>query len=79
MGGKINNEIYVNHDGKRVYFCCKGCISRFNKNPAKYVKKLEADGEALKQPSDKDNINKANCGSEKTDNQQKRKSTCGCS
>ena len=41
MGEKINPEIYVDHNGKRIYFCCKGCINKFKADPVKYMKKLE--------------------------------------
>ncbi len=44
MGGKINKEIYADHDGKRVYFCCTMCIDTFKKDPAKYIEKLKKDG-----------------------------------
>jgi YHS domain-containing protein len=44
MGGKINKDLYVDHDGKRVYVCCKGCIGAVQKDPEKYIKKLEDDG-----------------------------------
>ncbi len=47
MGGKINKAIFVDHGGKRVYLCCKGCIAEFGKDPAKYVKKLEDQGVTL--------------------------------
>ena len=47
MGGKINKEIYADYEGKRVYFCCKGCIGEFKKDPAKHIKKLEEEGVAL--------------------------------
>jgi hypothetical protein len=47
MGGKINKALYVDHDGKRIYVCCKGCIGAVQKDPEKYIKKLEADGVAL--------------------------------
>ena len=47
MGGKVNKDLYVDHDGKRVYVCCKGCIGAVEKDPEKYIKKLEADGVAL--------------------------------
>ena len=40
MGGKVNKEIYADHDGKRVYFCCAMCIDTFKKDPAKYLKKM---------------------------------------
>ena len=47
MGGKINKDIFVDHEGKRVYLCCKGCIAEFKKDPAKYIKKLEDAGVTL--------------------------------
>lgn len=40
MGGKIDKAIFVEYKGKKVYFCCPGCIEEFNKNPDKYTKKL---------------------------------------
>ncbi len=53
MGGKINKEIYADHDGKRVYFCCAMCIDTFKKNPEEILKKMEADGvNPLKVPSE---------------------------
>jgi hypothetical protein len=36
MGGAITTI----HDGQEVKFCCKGCITSFNKDPAKYIKKM---------------------------------------
>jgi YHS domain-containing protein len=47
MGGNINKNIYTDYQGKRVYFCCPQCIAEFNKEPGKYLKKLEADGVKL--------------------------------
>jgi len=44
MGGKINKEIYADHDGKRVYFCCAMCPEPFKKDPAKYIEKMKKDG-----------------------------------
>ncbi|MBN2133616.1 MAG: YHS domain-containing protein [Sedimentisphaerales bacterium] len=40
MGGAINKAIFVEYQGKKVYFCCKGCETEFNKEPEKYVAKL---------------------------------------
>lgn len=45
MGGTINKKVYADYEGKRVYFCCKACIPEFNKDPAKYMKKLEETGQ----------------------------------
>jgi YHS domain-containing protein len=39
-GGKIDPKVFTEYKGKRVYFCCEGCIEPFKKNPEKYVKKL---------------------------------------
>ncbi len=42
-GGKLGSMgepvIYV-YEGQEIRFCCAGCISRFEKNPEKYMKKL---------------------------------------
>jgi YHS domain-containing protein len=51
MGGKINKEIYADYEGKRVYFCCEGCIDVFKKDPKKYVKQLEDKGVTLDKAS----------------------------
>lgn len=40
MGGKINKELFADHDGKRVYFCCPACLPKFEKEPEKYIKIL---------------------------------------
>jgi len=47
MGGKINKDLYVDHDGRRIYVCCKGCIAAVKKEPAKYIKVLESKGETV--------------------------------
>jgi YHS domain-containing protein len=40
MGGAIDKTIFTEYKGKKVYFCCKGCVDTFNANPEKYVAKL---------------------------------------
>ena len=44
MGNAINKDLYVDHDGKRIYVCCRGCIGLIEKNPEKYLNKLKHDG-----------------------------------
>jgi YHS domain-containing protein len=44
MGGNIDKNFYADHNGKRVYFCCGGCVAPFKKDPEKYIKKLESEG-----------------------------------
>jgi hypothetical protein len=36
--------VYADYNGKRVYFCCAGCIPQFKQDPGMYLKKLEAEG-----------------------------------
>jgi len=40
MGGDINNDIFVEYKGKKVYFCCPGCVEKFKADPEKYLSKL---------------------------------------
>ena len=40
MGGKINPDLFVEYEGKKVYFCCAGCSEQFLKDPQKYLSKL---------------------------------------
>ncbi len=34
-------EVYTDYEGRRVYFCCAGCIASFEKDPQKYLMKLD--------------------------------------
>lgn len=36
------------HEGQEIKLCCKSCKKDFNKEPAKYLKKLEGAGKADK-------------------------------
>lgn len=40
MGGEIDKDIYVDYQGRRIYFCCPGCPEEFQKDPEKYIEKL---------------------------------------
>jgi YHS domain-containing protein len=44
MGGKINQEVYTDYQGQRIYFCCAGCIGVFKKDPEKYLQKMKEQG-----------------------------------
>ena|SRR3989339_1185686 len=56
-GGKINREVFFDHEGKRVYFCCADCVAKFESEPAKYLKKMESQGiELEKAPQPKHEI-----------------------
>ncbi len=39
-GKPISKEAFVQADGKKVYFCCKGCSGKYEADPAKYKAKL---------------------------------------
>jgi YHS domain-containing protein len=40
MGQPINKDVFVEHKGKKVYFCCPGCEQKFQADPEKYIAKL---------------------------------------
>ena len=41
LGGMGKPYVFA-HEGREVQFCCKGCLKDFNKNPKKYLAKLDA-------------------------------------
>lgn len=45
MGNPINKNLYVDYKGKRVYFCCGPCPSRFMRYPDAYLKRLASVGQ----------------------------------
>jgi len=47
MGNPIDKNFFVDSDGKRIYVCCGMCLSTVKKNPAQFVKQLEAEGITL--------------------------------
>ncbi len=46
MGEKIDRKVYADYGGRRIYFCCQGCIDKFNRDPQKYVKQMDQDAAA---------------------------------
>lgn len=47
MKGEIDKNIYVDHEGSRIYFCCQACVETFKKDPDTYLKRLEETGVTL--------------------------------
>lgn len=43
MGGSAEKDVYLDYEGVRVHFCCKGCDRKFLEDPAKYLKVLGID------------------------------------
>lgn len=46
-GEKINPQMYVDVQGKRIYVCCPGCITKIKAEPDKYIQQMEAEGIVL--------------------------------
>ena len=40
VGKPINKNVFTVYKGKKVYFCCPGCDSKFKADPEKYISKL---------------------------------------
>jgi len=43
--GEMGKPFEYEYKGREIKFCCKNCVKDFQKDPAKYVKKIE-EGEA---------------------------------
>ena len=39
--GEMGKPFVFEHDGKEVQLCCKSCKKKFDKDPEKFMKKLE--------------------------------------
>jgi len=39
--GAMGKPVSLNYEGQEVLFCCKSCIKDFNKNPKKFIAKLD--------------------------------------
>jgi hypothetical protein len=39
-GNPVDPGVYVDYQGKRVYFCCTTCQAAFRKEPGKYLPRL---------------------------------------
>ena len=50
---KIDPEVTSQYKGKTIAFCCADCQKGFNKEPAKFIKKVEAE-EAKNKKAEKD-------------------------
>jgi YHS domain-containing protein len=48
--GEMGDPFVYEYKGREIKFCCKGCLKDFNKDPQKYLKKIE-DAEAKAKPA----------------------------
>lgn len=39
---KINPKVFVDHEGRRVYFCCPGCTDAFEQDPQRFLSIIDA-------------------------------------
>jgi YHS domain-containing protein len=39
--GEMGKPYVFVHEGREIKLCCKSCLKKFDKEPAKYLKKLE--------------------------------------
>lgn len=46
--GEMGKPYTLVHEGREIKLCCKGCLKDFQKDPAKYLKKLDAAEKAAK-------------------------------
>ena len=51
LGGSMGDPYVMTYQGREIKMCCKDCKKDFDKDPAKYLKKLDAAEHA---PADKD-------------------------
>jgi hypothetical protein len=51
LGGDMGEPYVFIYQGRKIKLCCKSCLKQFNKEPAKYIKKLE-EAERAKSKSD---------------------------
>ena len=41
--GEMGKPYVITNDLREIKFCCKECVKDFKKEPAKYIKKIDAD------------------------------------
>ena len=39
-GRAVDPKVSIDHDGKKVYFCCTNCVGKFKSDPGQYKNKL---------------------------------------
>jgi len=39
-GEPVDPDLFVEHNGQKVYVCCKGCIGKYQRDPGKYASAL---------------------------------------
>lgn len=52
MGYKPSEKLFVDYQGKRIYFCCGSCPETFMKDPDAYMDKMREEGITLEDSPD---------------------------
>ena len=52
-GGEMGDPVELTREGRKIYFCCKGCVKKFNKEPAKFLVELDKAAAMAKKPGAK--------------------------
>jgi YHS domain-containing protein len=52
-GNPIDKNVFVEYQGKKVYFCCPECKAKFQADPEKYLDKLPQFKEQAEQTMEK--------------------------
>lgn len=42
----IDKNVYIDHEGRRINFCCRMCIATFKQDPGKYLEALDGKPQA---------------------------------
>jgi YHS domain-containing protein len=52
MNAPVSEKYRTEYNGQYVYFCCQGCVTMFEKEPAKYIAELSKEDLAAIQPNE---------------------------
>lgn len=72
------HDIHTDYNGKRIYFCSKGCLEKFTKDPEKYLKKAEEKGVEFEKVPETEINNESEPGKDTSTNQINTCGDCGC-
>jgi YHS domain-containing protein len=40
--GAMGDPVAIEYEGREIRFCCKGCVAKFQADPARYIEKIDA-------------------------------------
>ena len=49
---KVKRDVFVEHEGRKVYFCCKGCVKAFKEDPKSFLEKTKEQWKVIDAKSD---------------------------